>query len=41
MQRDKEQKEREIEKERKRQNIVTPGAKGSKTPKRTPARFGL
>merc|ERR1712088_803404 len=37
----KEEKEQERTKERKRQQIVTPGSLGGKTPKRTPARFGL
>merc|ERR1719154_933044 len=37
----KEEKENERTRERKRQHIVTPGSVGSKTPKRTPARFGL
>ena len=37
----KEEKEAERTRERKRQHIVTPGSAGGKTPKRTPARFGL
>lgn len=37
----KEEKEKERTKERNRQQIVTPGSLGGKTPKRTPARFGL
>jgi len=37
----KQEKENERTRERKRQHIVTPGSGGGKTPKRTPARFGL
>ena len=37
----KEEKELQRTKERNKQQIVTPGSVGSKTPKRTPARFGL